>query len=134
MCLKTVSKGIAGVLIEGGKLSIGRLMMLSIFILCSIRWMQGVDIPSTMLTFLMSLLAYVMGSKIVGNVSDTIKNLKGVTNTVTTVFNNVTGKDKDIELKDVDPEYKDIELKEVDPEYKDRFENGGSSKTPDIED
>jgi len=93
MCWKKViektGKFMISVLTEDHKLSIGRLMMLTIFILSSVRWMQGMDVPSTMLTFLMSLLAYVMGTKVVNNVSNTIQKLKsgGVTNVVNSITN-----------------------------------------------
>ena len=95
--LGRVGKGIVSVLIENGKLSVGRLLLISVFILAVVRWSQGVDIPSTMVTVLMSLLAYIMGGKVVGNVSETIKGVKGVVSQVKEVTGIGSEKTPDID-------------------------------------
>lgn len=91
-----------------GRLSIGRLLLISVFVLAMIKWSAGLDLPSTMLTILISLLSYVMGSKVVSTITGTIQsNMKnGETNTNTSVSSTAS----------------------VDKEKE------GSKKTPDIED
>ena len=48
-----------------GRLSIGRLLLISVFILAMFKWSAGLDLPSTMTTVLLSLISYIMGTKIV---------------------------------------------------------------------
>ena len=75
MSVKEIGNGIVGVLIENGKLSIGRTMLLVTFFFAVGRWSLGLDIPPTHLNVLLAMLAYVLGSKVVGNVSDTVKKI-----------------------------------------------------------
>ena len=88
-----VFNGIVSVLIENGKLSIGRLLLISVFILALVRWSQGVDIPTTMVTILMSLLGYVLGSKFIGNATDIIKDIKKSTTNIVNQFTETTNVD-----------------------------------------
>ena len=94
MNFKDIGMRILAIVIENGKLSIGRTMLLLTFGLAMYKWATGVDIPATHLNILMAILAYVLGSKVVGNVSDTVKQIKDVKNIV---VNNVLKKDEEVE-------------------------------------
>lgn len=64
-----------------GRLSIGRVLLISIFVLSMIKWSAGLDLPSSMLTCLLALLGYVLGTKVVSNVTGAIQNsLSGLKN------------------------------------------------------
>lgn len=111
MCIATilgfigkVFNGIVSVLIENGKLSIGRLLLISMFVLSMFQWSQNLDIPSTLQVVLLAVIGYVLGGKIIAGATDTIQNLKNsATNVVNQISNNT-------------------------------IVDNGSSKTPDIED
>ena len=45
---------------------------MSVFTLAMVQWIRGIEIPSSQVTILMVLFGYVLGSKVVGNVSDTV--------------------------------------------------------------
>jgi len=83
-----IVKRVLSIFVENGKLSIGRCMLLAVFALAIIKWATGVDIPSTMLTFMSALLAYVLSGKLVGTISDTVQKVKGVKDSITTIINN----------------------------------------------
>lgn len=105
MCIATVLnfagkvfKWIVSVLIENGKLSIGRLLLISMFILAMFKWSQNLDIPSTLQVILLAVIGYVLGGKIITGATETIQNLKGsVTNIVNQVTDNGNSKTPDIE-------------------------------------
>jgi hypothetical protein len=83
-----------------GRLSIGRLLLISIFILAMIKWSAGLDLPSTMLSILISLLSYVMGTKVVSTITGVIQNnaKNGETNintSVSSTVNSSVDKEKD---------------------------------------
>lgn len=67
-----------------GRLSIGRLLLISIFVLAMIKWAEGIDLLPSMLTIMLALLGYVMGTKVVGNVTGVIQK-NGDTNVSTSV-------------------------------------------------
>lgn len=93
--------GFSGLIFEkGGKLSIGRILLIITFVAAMVRWVMGTDIPSSMLNVLLALLAYVLGTKVVGNVSETLQQIKGVTSTVVNTVNQVTGKET---VADIEP-------------------------------
>lgn len=104
MSIKVVSKGMVSVLIENGKLSIGRLLLISVFALAIVKWSMGTDLPSTMVSVMMALLGYVMGSKLVGNISDTVHTIKGgitnITNVTKAPTNTINGSTKNTEIED----------------------------------
>lgn len=56
-----------------GRLSIGRLLLISVFILAMFKWAMDLELPSSMLTFLLTMISYIMGSKIVHNLSGNSK-------------------------------------------------------------
>jgi hypothetical protein len=82
-----IVKRILSILVENGKLSIGRCMLLTVFFLAIVKWSTGVDIPATMLTFMSALLAYVVSGKLLGGISDTVQKVKGIKDTVTNIVN-----------------------------------------------
>lgn len=104
MSIKVVLKGMVSVLIENGKLSIGRLLLISVFALAIVKWSMGTDLPSTMVSVMMALLGYVMGSKLVGNISDTVQTIKGgitnITNVTKAPTNIINGSTKTPEIED----------------------------------
>lgn len=53
-----------------GKLSIGRLLLLSCFGLAVYKWFNNIDITSSHLTILVALLGYVLSGKVIENVKD----------------------------------------------------------------
>lgn len=94
--------GFSGLIFEkGGKLSIGRCMLIIVFITAMIKWSLGTEIPTSMLNVLMALLAYVLGTKVVGGISDTVQKIKGTIGNVTNVVNKTTG--KEVATSDVEP-------------------------------
>jgi FtsH-binding integral membrane protein len=93
MTFKDFMMSILAVLIENGKLSIGRLMTMVTFGIAVMMWVQGTEIPTTQLNILLALIGYVLGSKIVGNAASTIKQVKDVKNII---VNNVMN-DDDVE-------------------------------------
>lgn len=67
-----IAERILSVVMENGGLSIGRTLLMSVFVLAMVQWCRGIEIPSSQITILMVLFGYVLGSKVVGNVSDTV--------------------------------------------------------------
>ena len=61
---------------DGGNLSIGRVMLIVCFVLAMWRWAHGVEIMSTQLTILVSLLGYVFGTKVLSGVKGMLGNGK----------------------------------------------------------
>ena len=59
-------------ILEDGKPSVGRLMLVSTFGLAISMWAMGKEIPQTMLTVLLGLIAYIVGSKTLGTAKDII--------------------------------------------------------------
>lgn len=56
---------------EGGNLSIGRLMMLVCFGLAAYTWgIKHTEIPNTQLTVLLTLIGYILGTKVLNGVKD----------------------------------------------------------------
>lgn len=81
MCIKKVLNFVFGLLIENEKLSIGRVLLITTYILAFCKWSAGLDLPSSMMGILVSLLGYVLGSKVVDSVKvimDTMKNKNNV--------------------------------------------------------
>lgn len=60
-------------MLEDGKPSVGRIMLISTFILAMIVWIKGDEIPQTMLTVLLGLIAYIVGSKALGTTKEVMK-------------------------------------------------------------
>jgi hypothetical protein len=69
---RNLASRILSVVVENGGLSIGRTLLMSVFVLAMVQWCRGIEIPSSQVTILMVLFGYVLGSKVVGNVSDTV--------------------------------------------------------------
>jgi len=63
---------ILAIVVENGGLSIGRTLLISVFALAMVQWCRGIEILSSQITILMVLFGYVLGSKVVGNVSETV--------------------------------------------------------------
>ena len=57
---------------ESGNLSVGRIMLISCFTLAMIKWVKGIDIPDSQITILMTLLGYVLGTKVISGIKDTL--------------------------------------------------------------
>lgn len=66
------SDRILAIVVENGGLSIGRTLLLIIFALAMVQWCRGIDIPSSQINILMVLFGYVLGSKVVSNISGTV--------------------------------------------------------------
>lgn len=73
---------VLAIIVEHGKLSIGRVMTMTMFILMVIQWARGQDVPSTMVTVFLVMLGYVMGSKVFTSVSDTVSKISDTRKTV----------------------------------------------------
>jgi len=80
MSIKKVLNGIVSIVIENGKLSIGRVLLISMFILAMLKWSQNLDVPTTLQVVLLAVIGYVLGGKIIAGATDTIQNLKGSAN------------------------------------------------------
>lgn len=76
------------IVVDGGNLSIGRTLLLSTFILAMVQWCRGIEIPSSQVTILLVLFGYVLGTKVVGNVSDVVGKVMETKKAITTVINN----------------------------------------------
>jgi len=63
-------------ILEDGKPSVGRLMLVSTFGLAISMWAMSKEIPQTMLTILITLIGYVVSSKVVGSVKDVANKVK----------------------------------------------------------
>ena len=61
---------------ESGNLSVGRVMLIACFILAMVKWVKGIDIPDTQLTILMTLLGYVLGTKVLTGVREIVGSVK----------------------------------------------------------
>jgi len=62
--------------LEDGKPSVGRIMLISTFGLAISMWAVGKEIPQTMLTILITLIGYVISSKAVGTIKDVANKVK----------------------------------------------------------
>lgn len=71
--MKKITKIISSTFIFREKLSLGRLMLFSVFILSMFKWYIGVDIPQNMLTIEITLLAYILGGKVIKKSDETQK-------------------------------------------------------------
>lgn len=71
--IKVFLKGIAEIVLEGGVLSIGRTLLMVSFILAMIKWSHGIEITSSHLTILISLLGYVLSGRVIEGVQDGLK-------------------------------------------------------------
>lgn len=60
--LKKINFG--AVLVENGDLSLGRVSFWACFGLSCYMWAQGLDIPQTLMTVTMTLIAYNLGKKV----------------------------------------------------------------------
>ena len=60
---------------EAGNLSIGRTMLILCFVFSMWKWSHGADIPDTQLTILMTLLGYVLGTKVISGIRDVMTNI-----------------------------------------------------------
>jgi len=63
-------------LMEDGKISIGRFMLVSTFGLAISMWFQSKEIPNTQMTMLITLISYVISSKAVGTIKDVAQKVK----------------------------------------------------------
>ena len=57
---------------ESGNLSVGRVMLICCFALAIFKWTKGIDIPDSQVTILMTLLGYVLGTKVISGIKDTL--------------------------------------------------------------
>ena len=73
--IKKLFRSITAPLMEGGNVSIGRMMLAACFILAMIKWTKGLDITDTHQTAFMLLCGYVLGSKVLGSAKDIIANV-----------------------------------------------------------
>lgn len=71
--MKKITKIFSSTFIFREKLSLGRLMLFSVFILSMFKWYIGIDIPQNMLTIEITLLAYILGGKIIKKSDETQK-------------------------------------------------------------
>lgn len=67
--MKSVLERVFALITTSGNLSVGRVLLLSCFILAMIRWAGGHDIVGTQLTVLLTLIGYVFGTKVLDNVT-----------------------------------------------------------------
>ena len=63
-------------ILEDGKPSVGRIMLVSTFFLAVWKWYGGAEIPQTQLTIMITLIGYVISSKAVGTVKDVAQKIK----------------------------------------------------------
>lgn len=75
MILKKLIRSITAPLLEGGNVSIGRVMLLSCFALAMLKWAKGLDITDTHQTAFLVLCGYVLSTKAFGNIKDVIASL-----------------------------------------------------------
>lgn len=76
--LKRILSFLATPLMEDGKPSIGRVMLVATFALAIYKWKSGINIPDTQMTMLITLVGYVIGSKTLGTISDVTAKLKEI--------------------------------------------------------
>lgn len=81
-----ILKSVVDIVLENGTLSIGRVLLLSLFILSCIRWFSGIDVPEGQIKFLMILTAYVLSSKVLVSISDKIGAVKEIKSVVEEVL------------------------------------------------
>lgn len=73
--IKRLFRSIMAPLLEGGNVSIGRMMLSACFILAMVKWGKGLDIADTHQTAFMILCGYVLGTKVLGSAKDIIANV-----------------------------------------------------------
>jgi len=61
---------------EQGNLSVGRVLLISCFLVAMIKWIKGVDIPETQVTILVLLLGYVLGTKVISGAKEIFASIK----------------------------------------------------------
>lgn len=71
-----ILKFLLPIIVEGNKLSIGRILLISIFILSMVKWQQNIDIVPSMLKVLIALLVYVLGGKMINLKSKSDKSVE----------------------------------------------------------
>ena len=77
------------------KLSIGRLMLAVCFMLSSMTWWAGKDIPDTQLYVLITLLSYVLGTKAISSLKDIISGINETKQAINGVKNGKSNEDKE---------------------------------------
>lgn len=80
--MKELLAKIAAPATENGNLSIGRTMMIICFGIAVYKWITGSEIPDTQLTVLMTLIGYILGTKVLASVKDMIGNVKETKNSI----------------------------------------------------
>jgi hypothetical protein len=55
------------------KFSLGRLILLSLYVSAMISWSSGLEIPETMLTILLTMTGYTFGTKALASIEKLIK-------------------------------------------------------------
>jgi hypothetical protein len=77
--MKKFLRNVVEILLDDqGKLSIGRVLLLSVFMLSMVRWSIGQSIDNSCLTVLLSLLGYVLSGKILESVSEKVGSIKEI--------------------------------------------------------
>jgi transcription elongation factor GreA-like protein len=77
--MKKFLRNVVEILLDDqGKLSIGRVLLLSVFIMAMIKWSTGQSIDDSALTVLLSLLGYVLSGKILESVSEKVGSIKEI--------------------------------------------------------
>lgn len=71
-----------------GKLSIGRLLLISCFVLAVYKWVSDIDITSSHLTILVALLGYVLSGKVLDNVKENLARLSEIKKTAQEIISN----------------------------------------------
>lgn len=77
---------------EKDRLSIGRLMAMACFVLAMVKWAQDIEIAQTHMTILITLLTYVIGTKVVGGVREVMSKVQDTKKAITSIQK--TGKEK----------------------------------------
>lgn len=65
MKFKIILNHLVSILFVKGKMSLGRILLMSVFMLSMIKWSCNIEIVPSMLTVLLALLAYNLGSKFI---------------------------------------------------------------------
>jgi hypothetical protein len=80
--MKDILAKLAAPATEGGNLSIGRVMLLACFILAMVKWVKGIEIPDSQITILMTLIGYVLGTKVITGAKEIFASIKDTKNTI----------------------------------------------------
>lgn len=73
--IKKLFRSVTAPLMEGGNVSIGRVMLAACFGLAMFKWAKNLDITTTHQTAFLVLCGYVLSTKAIGSVKDVIANI-----------------------------------------------------------